>query len=208
MNSVLQCLSQTKELTNYFLSEKNKENIINNNISLKNKKDFQLSPIYLELIKKLWNINGPKSFSPNTFMNNIEKMNPIFKAGQAGDAKDFIIFIIEQLHKELKQPIKNNTSNKQTLNQYDRISAFNYFFDYFKKECSIISDIFYGFNETTNECLYCKNNYNSKRSYDFICYNYGIFYCLIFPLEEVKNFMKSNTMKEDNIKNNKYSFNI
>ena len=202
MNSTLQCLSQTKELTNYFLNEKNKENIINNNISLKNKNDLQLSPFYLELIKKLWNKNESKSFSPKSFMNNIEKMNPLFKAGQAGDAKDFIIFIIEQLHKELKQTIKNNTSNIKILNQYDRISAFDYFFDDFKKERSIISDLFYGFNETANECLYCKNNYNSKRSFGFICYNYGIFYCLIFPLEEVKNFMKCNTMKEDNIKNN------
>ena len=35
-------------------------------------------------------------------MNQIEKMNPLFKKGQAGDTKDFIIFIFEQLYKELK----------------------------------------------------------------------------------------------------------
>ena len=106
MNSTLQCLSQTKELTSYFLNEKNKERIINNNIALKNKNDYQLSPVYLELLDKLWDIDGEKSFSPNTFMNTINNMNPLFKTGEAGDAKDFIIFILEQLHKELKQPIK------------------------------------------------------------------------------------------------------
>ena len=81
MNSTLQCLSQTKELTSYFLNEKNKERIINNNIALKNKNDYQLSPVYLELLDKLWDIDGEKSFSPNTFMNTINNMNPLFKTG-------------------------------------------------------------------------------------------------------------------------------
>ena len=34
-----------------------------------------------------------------------------------------------------------------------------------------------------------------------ICYNYGIFNCLIFPLEEVKN-MKNNSMQYNNIQIN------
>ena len=202
MNSTLQCLSQTKDLTNYFLNKDNKDRIINNNIALKNKDDLQLSPVYLELIQKLWDENGPKSFSPNKFMNTIEKMNPLFKTGQAGDAKDFIIFILEQIHKELKKPINNNiNANSQQLNQYDRNNAFNYFLNEFKKDCSIISDIFFGFTETTNECLNCKNIYNSQGRISPICYNYGIFNCLIFPLEEVKN-MKNNSNQFKGIQNN------
>jgi len=70
-----------KNLTYYFLNKDNKERIINNNIALKNKEDLQLSPIYLELIQKIWDENGAKSFSPNKFMNTIEKMNPLFKTG-------------------------------------------------------------------------------------------------------------------------------
>ena len=56
-------------------------------------------------------------------------MNSLFKEGQAGDSKDFIIFILEQIHNELKKPINNNiiTSN-ETLNQYDKTSALNHFF--------------------------------------------------------------------------------
>ena len=202
MNSTLQCLSQTKELTYYFLNKDNKDRIINNNIALKNKDALQLSPIYLELIQKLWDENGPKSFSPNKFMSTIEKMNPLFKTGQAGDAKDFIIFILEQMHKELKMPINNNINiNNQELNQYDRNNAFSYFFNEFRKETSIISDIFFGFNETTNECLNCKYIYNSQGLNNPICYNYGIFNCLIFPLEEVKN-MKNNLNQIKGIPNN------
>ena len=198
MNSTLQCLSQTKKLTKYFLNEKNKERIINNNIANKNKNDLQLSPVYLELIKKLWDENGPKSFSPNEFMNTIEIMNPLFKTGQAGDAKDFIIFILEQLHKELKMSVEfKNEVKEESLNQYEKKNAFNFFFNDFKQQCSIISDIFFGFNETTNECLNCKKTYNLNGLNNPICYNYGIFNVLIFPLEEVKN-MKINSMQNNN----------
>ena len=202
MNSTLQCLSQTKGLTNYFLNERNEENIINNNIALKNKNDLQLSPVYHELIKILWKKDGEKSFSPNTFMNIVNNMNPLFKTGQAGDAKDFIIFVLEQIHKELKKSVNvNKSQNLLPLNQYDKNNAFNYFFNDFQKECSIISDIFFGFTETTNECINCRNKYNSQGIKNPICYNYGIFNCLIFPLEEVKN-MKNNTMQNNNIQIN------
>ena len=201
MNSVLQCLSQTKPLTDYFLNDRNFDRIINNNIEINNNKEkkneLQLSPVYYELINQLWDKKGNKSFSPNNFMNQVEKMNPLFKQGQAGDSKDFIIFIFEQLHKELKSPVPGvNQGNIQPLNQYDKNNSFNHFFNEFKKDCSIISDIFFGFNETTNECLNCKAIYSSQGYNHPICYNYGLFNCLIFPLEEVKK------MKYNNIQNN------
>ena len=202
INSTLQCLSQTEGLSNYFLEAKNKDRIFNNNIALSNMNENQLSPFYFELIKNLWNNNGPKSFSPYKFINKINEMNSLFKTGQAGDSKDFIIYILEQIHKELKKPInKKNIINSETLNQYDKINAFNHFFSDFQNECSIISDLFFGFTETTNECLNCKNLYNSQGLMNPICYNYQIFNCLIFPLEEVKK-MKNNSIQSNNIQMN------
>jgi len=196
MNSTLQCLSQTKDLTNFFLKQKYLEKSGNNNISLNDKSNYRLYSSFLELIQKLWDKNGPKSYSPTEFMNLVNEMNPLFKTGQAGDAKDFIIFVLEQLHKELSKSVKsNNIINLEPLNQYDKNNSLNYFLKDFKSQISIISDIFYGFNETTNECLNCKNIYNCKKLNKLnnpICYNYGIFNCLIFPLEDVKNFKNNN----------------
>jgi len=199
MNSTLQCLSQTQELASYFLKPKYRNEIIKN-ISLENMNNSRLCPVFLELIQKLWDRNASKSFSPNKFMNTVNEINPLFKTGQAGDAKDFIIFVLEQLHKELKKSINpNNNLNLEALNQYDKNNSLNHFFKDFKNELSIISDIFYGFNETTNECLNCKNIYNFKGlSNNPICYNYGIFNCLIFPLEEVKNFKFNNNFQFNN----------
>ena len=82
--ATLQCLSQTKALTNYFLNENNKDKIINNNIALKNKSENQLTPCYLELINKLWNKtpSGTKSVSPSNFVQKLNEMNPLFKLGE------------------------------------------------------------------------------------------------------------------------------
>ena len=198
INSTLQCLSQTELLTNYFLKVTNEYKIINNNIAKKNKNELQLCPYYLKLIQNLWSNNkNQKSFSPKDFMNIVEKMNPLFKKGQAGDSKDFIIFILEQIHKELKAPVNINLNITEPLNQYDRNNAFNHFFSEFQKDCSIISDIFFGINETTNICMNCKNIYNTNGYNNPICYNYGIFNCLIFPLEEVKK-LKNISLQQNN----------
>ena len=136
-------------------------------------------------------------------------MNPLFKPGQPGDSKDFIIYILEQLHKELKMPINsinnNNLILNEPLNQYDKINAFNHFFSEFQEGRSIIFDIFFGFTETTNDCINCKNIYNSKGMQNPICYNYQIFNCLIFPLEEVKNMKNNNS--DQYINNNSMQYN-
>ena len=55
-----------------------------------------------------------------------------------------MIFILDQFPIESKKPVNNNGSvNNLVLNQYDKNIAFNYFFIDFKKECSIVSDIFF-----------------------------------------------------------------
>ena len=110
-----------------------------------------------------------------------------------------IIYILEQIHKELYKSVNNNKSTNihQSLNQYDQQSSFNYFFNNFLKQCSKISDIFFGITETTNECINCKNYYNAQGLNNPILYNYQIFKCLIFPLEEIKN-MKNNYLQNNN----------
>ena len=197
MNAILQCLSQTKSLTNYFLNPNNKNKIIHNNIAVQNKDALQLSPVYLELIQKLWDNNMKESFSPYNFKNTIEAMNISFKLGQDGDYKDFIVFLLEQFHKELKKT-NNNDDNicldrkNESFNQYDKNQILNHFLEDFKNECSIIYDTFFGYNEITNECLNCKNIYDSKNLENSKSYKYEVFNCLTFPLEEVQK-MKNNS---------------
>ena len=183
MNATLQCLSQTIDLTKYFFKNQNE---ISNNINM------ALSPAYLELLKKLWEINGPKSFSPNDFKNKIEKISPIFKKKEFEYNNNFLISIIAQMHKELSKNINfnNQSYNEETnqpLNPYDKKNVLNCFLYEFKKDCSIISGLFYGILETNNVCLNCKNYYNSKGLNYQISYNYQKFNYIYFPLETIKN---------------------
>ena len=178
-----------RKINKYFLDEEHLPTIINNNIALKDPNEYQLSPAYFELIENLWNDEGESYYAPYNFMNRVNNMNPLFKRGEAGDAKDFIIFILEQMHKELKKPLKlNNINQNLPLNQYDKNITLMNFFNEFTKETSIISDLFFGFNETTNVCKNCQYIYNSQNKPNPICYNYGIFNVTIFPLEEIKKF--------------------
>ena len=204
MNATLQCLSQTKYLTDYFLKESNKDEIINNNITQVNKNNNALSPSYLELINNLWSKKSKQPYSPYEFRRIVEEMNPLFKLGQAGDSKDFIIFVLERMHNELKKPNNKNKVPSEDLNQYDQINAFNHFISEFQKKKSIISNIFFGIVETTNICQNCKNNHLSQGLNIPICYNYQSFNCLIFPLEEIRK-MKVNNMNKMNMN---YSQNI
>ena len=190
INSILQCLSQTPALINYFLNDSNKGVIMNNNINKENKNLPQLSPVFLKLIKILWDKNKKgSSFSPYDFMETVEKINRFFKMRKEGHPKDFLVFILEQIHKELKRSA--NSKNQpviQPFNLYDKNNSFSYFMNAFQKERSIISDEFFGILETTIVCFNCKRIYSSQGMNYPESYNYGNFICLVFLLEKVKNF--------------------
>ena len=118
-------------------------------------------------------------------------MKSLFASNEVCEAKDLIIFILQQLHKELIKPINinQNNNNNQNIefNQYDQEKSLLFYINEFKMNWSIIYDIFSGFMQTTNECLNCKELYRSQNLKNPICYNYELFNCLIFPLEEIKN---------------------
>ena len=203
MNAILQCLSQTKELTNYFLSETNKTKIINNNIFLKNKNEPQISPLYYELIQNLWATNKSNAYNPYNFMKKIKEMNPLIISEQIDDSKELIIFILNQLHKELKKNLNAYDINAPSNQYNNNNNTFNNFFKNFKENCSIISDIFFGVNQTIN----CINNYNSPNLFGPVNYNYEIFNCLVFPLDDVRK-MKNNSNQNINFNFNQINNNI
>ena len=199
INSVLQCLSQIKYLTDYFLDENNKSNIYYNNVSNKNPNAVRLSVGYNEVVRCLWNKNfSKKSISPLLFLNNLFAMNSLFIRGKAGDAKDLIIYILQQLHDELKKP--GFAINNDSVNQYNQISAYSAFLnDFLADGKSIISNLFFGVNQTASKCLNCSHNYNSKGLDSPLCYNYNSFNLLIFGLGEVINTVNSSQSNKNNV---------
>ena len=177
MNSTLQCLSNTKKLTEYFFT-KFKFNKDDNTKKISNE--------FYNLLKSLWNVKNTKNkpYSPESFKKAISEENELFKGIQANDSRDLINFLLEQIHTELN--IQNNNQNQNNILgsnphiQTNQKEMFNIFLTDFKNNYkSIISDLFYGIYETIFTC----NNYRK------IKYSYGIFTFLEFPLQQVNLYL-------------------
>jgi len=146
MNSTLQYLSNTKKLTEYFLTKFQFN---------KNDKSKKISNEFYILLKALWNIKNTKNkpYSPESFKNAISEENPLFQGIQANDSRDLINFLLESMHVELNfEKNNNNISNILMANPHIQTNK-NQMLDIYLKDFqnnnkSIISDLFYGTHET------------------------------------------------------------
>ena len=169
MNAGLQCLSNIPKLRTYFLDNK---------IKIKKPKKNVLSSSLLTIFENLWENQKIKYFVPQEFKNIISDMNPLFEGIQANDTKDLILFILETIHNELNI-IKNINIGDNDINPEDYNSVFNNFFLYFQKNYnSIISNLFFGMNNSMMTCCNC----------NITVHNVQCFNILFFPLEEVRKF--------------------
>jgi ubiquitin C-terminal hydrolase len=200
MNATLQCFTQTAPFTDYFLNPDHKDIIIKGKFVIDPNKP-RLSEAYYEVVQNLWPLNNPSSakyFEPRRFKLVLGTLNELFKKMEASDAKDMIVFFLEQIHKEInliKPPDVNDQS--QNPDQYNRDVMINHFINEFaKSNKSIISDHFFTIAETTQKCQNCFR----MNVPNYICYNYSIQNCFIFPLEEIRKF-RDNNINQKNMNN-------
>jgi len=161
MNATLQCLFNIPQLQNFFFNNMN--NIINTNAYLS--KEF--GNVLINLYDKN---NNKKDYAPKEFKELISTMNPLFKGIQANDSKDLILFLYENMHRELN--IKKNYIPENNL----PFELQKFRKDYYSQNNSIIQEIFYNEHVTFNCCQNCK----------YTVINYGVQNMLIFPLEKTR----------------------
>ena len=176
MNSVLQCFSNIKELAVYFQTDK-MEKLVNEN-KYNNQKFF---PVFQEIIEKLWDPLDNSPYYPYSFKQRLGELNPLFQGAYPNDAKDFLTFILLQLHAELNKSKNNNNNFNNMANvnmQENKQLMFKSFSNYFVNNYrSIISGLFFGLFYTETRC-------NLGHTF----YNYQTFNFLIFPLEKVLEY--------------------
>ena len=175
MNATLQCLSNTKKLTEYFLN-KYKED--------PNKK---MANEYCEVLKNLWDTNSKeKAYSPNSFKDVLGKENSSFAGIQANDSKDLINFLLERFHQETNVINNNININNIPIQQQDQTNeklTLQLFLDESKQNFnSPISNLFYGILETKSQCKGC----------NVIKFNFQVYSFLEFPLQQVNQFYFNN----------------
>ena len=179
MNATLQCLSNTDELTKYFLNKFKYDSNDNNKI---------ISNAYHNVIKNLWNrSNDNKSFSAKEFKEALSRENSLFSGIGTKASKDLINFLLERIHIELndikiENKIKKNnymSSKFDQNNQFNEQAMLNIFTKDFKKEYnSIISHLFFGILETKSQCQRCK----------YFKYNFQVYNFIEFPLERINQY--------------------
>ena len=108
-------------------------------------------------------------------------MNPLFAPTAANDAKDLLIYLIEQMHNELNESKEDNNvlvmpDNMDPTNQQQVLECF--VVEFMKKYRSTFSHYFYGTNVSKTCCFGCQ----------IVKYSYQCFSFLIFPLLEAKRY--------------------
>ena len=161
MNSAIQCLSNTVELTNYFLSTAYIEDNTNNSLLIKEWK---------RLLDGIWDSNC--TISPNSFHKTVRvlsiKQGLINFAGFGqNDVQEFLVFMIDNMHEDLSKEVIIKISGK-VINDIDKMAldAMKMWKTFFKDSYSILVELFYGQLVSTIEY----DGKVSSRMYDPCCF--------------------------------------
>ena len=176
MNATLQCLSNCYELSIYLLDSNRY-----NNEYLKFKDNFPLTYAYANVVHNLFPSakDYKPYFKPIYFKETVGNLNELFKEFAANDSKDLLIYILEKINEELRVPVAKNNNLFQNINIGTEMGQYLMFMNqFYSQNTSIISNNFYGINESIVHCLNC----------GYKTFNFSIFNFIIFPLEEARKY--------------------
>lgn len=188
MNSVIQCISHTHDLTKYILT-----NDYQNDVDIR-KKEYKLTDEYIRILKALWSSNC--TIKPVSFKVTLAKLNKQYANTMQQDSHEFLIYMIDIIHKTLSYQVNiNYNGNPQNDDDNNAISAIKTWSDTFSKEYSYLTELFYGQYHSELKCDKCENIFNN---FDPFCY-------LSLPINGKKTldecfdeFTKKETLDVDN----------
>lgn len=156
MNSALQCLSNTHPLTEYFLSDKYKDDLNPSNPLGMN---GEIAEAYGNLIHNLWNKSAALSYAPRDFKFTIGRFASQFVGYAQHDSQELLAFLLDGLHEDLNRIQKKPYIE---LPDYDgKISDHAFANELWKahkaRNDSVIVDHFQGQYKSTLVCPKCDN---------------------------------------------------
>lgn len=152
MNSAIQCLSNTSELTQYFFSNEFLKDLNKNNPL---GTGGYLISAYSELIKELW--MGTEAYvSPWDLKKVIGKFAPQFSGYSQQDSQELLSYMLDGLHEDLNRIIKKPfVEDIEFKNQKDEELSAESWSNYLKRNQSMIIDLFAGQYKSRLDCPDC-----------------------------------------------------
>ncbi|KYB27033.1 hypothetical protein TcasGA2_TC033362, partial [Tribolium castaneum] len=154
MNSVIQCLSNTKTLLEYLLQDHYVNDINTTTSAMKG----SLIKAFAEVIKKLWSQDASdRVVNTSSLKSQIQRFAPRFIGYAQQDAQEFLRYLLEGLHedvnrvKEKPKPIITEIDEKLT----DSEKSAESWNRYLRMDNSKIVDYFVGQLKSTLKCTHC-----------------------------------------------------
>ncbi|XP_042330625.1 ubiquitin carboxyl-terminal hydrolase 2 isoform X2 [Sceloporus undulatus] len=159
MNSILQCLSNTKELRDYCLQNQYVRDLNNNS-----RMQMALMAEFAKLIQALWTSSPNESVSPSEFKTQIQRYAPRFVGYNQQDAQEFLRFLLDGLHSEVNRVLVRPKGSSDNLDHLpDEEKGRQMWMKYLAREDSRIGDLFVGqlkSSLTCSACSYCSTAFD------------------------------------------------
>lgn len=148
MNSIIQCLSHTRELTSYLRQQSTTERGTS--------KDHKILAEYTKLIKEMWS-GTTRSVNPSELKYAFSSKHRMYSGSAQQDAQEFLRFFIDSLHGALnisvkREPIDRSIEDDDMKNSVKAKMMWDW---YSRVENSMIKDLFVGLLRSTLKCTYC-----------------------------------------------------
>lgn len=158
MNSALQCLVHTEELSEYFLT-----GVYKDELNPDNPLGMQgaIAEAFGALLQRLWSTAwGNSAYSPREFKSQLQRFAPQFSGYQQHDSQELVAFLLDGLHEDLNRVKQKpyvekpdwNGGGDRELVQLARDS----WQGYMKRNDSVIVDLFQGQYRSTLVCPECQ----------------------------------------------------
>ena len=173
MNSIIQCLSNTEDLTKYFLLDYYEQEM---NLGNRLGSNGNLAESYSKLIKLLWNNKNNEAINPDFFI--IQIMNKLnqYRSLNQQDAHEFLSLLLDSLHEDINRIINKPyiELKEQKENENDEEASYRWWKSHRLRDNSIISDLFYGQLKCNIKCLNCNRNSITYSPFMFLPLNLPI----------------------------------
>lgn len=147
MNSIIQCLGHTKELTRYLKTKVDCRNA--------STKDMRIVVEFAKLIKEMWS-GSTRSVTPSELKSAFSSKHRMYSGCSQQDAQEFLRFFLDALHCALNA---GSTGEKLVIDDNlptNRKADLTWEW-YSKVENSVIKDLFVGQLKSSLKCTVCGN---------------------------------------------------